>query len=69
MSETASQTYHTVEVGDSTFDILDRYSNLKPIGSGAQGIVCAAYDSVTGQNVAIKIQPSFPKRHPCQAGI
>lgn len=54
MSETASQTYHTVEVGDSTFDILDRYSNLKPIGSGAQGIVCAAYDSVTGQNVAIK---------------
>lgn len=39
MSETASQTYHTVEVGDSTFDILDRYSNLKPIGSGAQGIV------------------------------
>lgn len=39
MSETASQTYHTVEVGDSTFDILERYSNLKPIGSGAQGIV------------------------------
>ncbi|XP_061175074.1 stress-activated protein kinase JNK-like isoform X1 [Saccostrea echinata] len=54
MSETASNTYHTVEVGDSTFDILERYSNLKPIGSGAQGIVCAAYDSVTGQNVAIK---------------
>ena len=29
----------TVEVGDSTFTILKRYQNLKPIGSGAQGIV------------------------------
>ncbi|XP_013414946.1 stress-activated protein kinase JNK [Lingula anatina] len=46
--------YTTVEVGDSTFTILKRYQNLKPIGSGAQGIVCAANDSVTGQNVAIK---------------
>ena len=31
--------FHTVEVGDSTFTILKRYQNLKPIGSGAQGIV------------------------------
>ncbi|XP_074649431.1 stress-activated protein kinase JNK-like isoform X1 [Tubulanus polymorphus] len=46
--------FHTVEVGDSTFTILKRYQNLKPIGSGAQGIVCAAYDTITKQNVAIK---------------
>lgn len=46
--------FTTVEVGDSTFTILRRYSNLRPIGSGAQGIVCAACDQVSGQNVAIK---------------
>ncbi|KAH3869564.1 stress-activated protein kinase JNK-like isoform X1 [Dreissena polymorpha] len=46
--------YETVEVGDSTFTILKRYQNLRPIGSGAQGIVCAAYDTITDTNVAIK---------------
>ncbi|XP_054724933.1 stress-activated protein kinase JNK-like [Uloborus diversus] len=46
--------FYTVEVGDTKFTILKRYQNLKPIGSGAQGIVCAAYDTVTRQNVAIK---------------
>ncbi|KAA0190759.1 hypothetical protein HAZT_HAZT004920 [Hyalella azteca] len=46
--------FYTVEIGDTRFTILRRYSSLKPIGSGAQGIVCAAYDSITKQNVAIK---------------
>ena len=36
-----------LQVGDTRFTILKRYQNLKPIGSGAQGIVCAAYDTVT----------------------
>lgn len=49
-----SSHFYTVEVGDTRFTILKRYQNLKPIGSGAQGIVCAAYDTVTQQNVAIK---------------
>uniref|UniRef100_A0A8C4Q7M4 Stress-activated protein kinase JNK n=1 Tax=Eptatretus burgeri TaxID=7764 RepID=A0A8C4Q7M4_EPTBU len=49
----SSQLY-SVEVGDSTFTVLRRYQNLKPIGSGAQGIVCAAYDAVQNRNVAIK---------------
>ncbi|XP_064079786.1 stress-activated protein kinase JNK isoform X1 [Macrobrachium rosenbergii] len=49
-----SSLFYTVEVGDTRFTILRRYTNLKPIGSGAQGIVCAAYDTVTQQNVAIK---------------
>ena len=31
--------FYSVEVGDSTFTVLKRYQNLKPIGSGAQGIV------------------------------
>lgn len=35
----ARHTLYTVEVGDTKFTILKRYQNLKPIGSGAQGIV------------------------------
>lgn len=40
-STTSSKSSHfyTVEVGDTRFTILKRYQNLKPIGSGAQGIV------------------------------
>uniref|UniRef100_A0A1I8FJ46 Stress-activated protein kinase JNK n=1 Tax=Macrostomum lignano TaxID=282301 RepID=A0A1I8FJ46_9PLAT len=39
--------FYSIEIGDSTFTILERYQNLRPIGSGAQGIVCK-------DNVAIK---------------
>lgn len=46
--------FYTVEVGDTTFRILRRYTNLRPIGSGAQGFVCAAFDCLTETNVAIK---------------
>lgn len=53
MSKHSNQ-FYTVEVGDSTFTILKRYQNLKPIGSGAQGIVCAAIDNVKQSSVAIK---------------
>lgn len=35
-----SNRLYTVEVADTKFTILERYQNLKPIGSGAQGIVC-----------------------------
>ena len=34
-----STLFYTVEVGDTKFTIFKRYQNLKPIGSGAQGIV------------------------------
>ncbi|XP_071438960.1 stress-activated protein kinase JNK isoform X1 [Hetaerina americana] len=54
MSSRLPSMFYTVEVGDTKFTILKRYQNLKPIGSGAQGIVCAAYDTATQQNVAIK---------------
>ncbi|XP_075698418.1 mitogen-activated protein kinase 8 isoform X4 [Rhinoderma darwinii] len=46
--------FSVFEIGDSTFTVLKRYQNLKPIGSGAQGIVCAAYDAVLDRHVAIK---------------
>ena len=54
MSGKSNSHFYTIEVGDTRFTILKRYQNLKPIGSGAQGIVCAAYDTVMQQNVAIK---------------
>ena len=31
--------YYTVQVSDSVFTVLKRYQSLKPIGSGAQGMV------------------------------
>jgi c-Jun N-terminal kinase len=46
--------FYVVEVGDTTFRILGRYINLRPIESGAQGFVCAAFDLITQTNVAIK---------------
>lgn len=49
-----AQHFTTVDIGDTRLQVLKRYSNLKPIGSGAQGIVCAAYDQVRQSNVAIK---------------
>ncbi|ELK30325.1 Mitogen-activated protein kinase 9 [Myotis davidii] len=46
--------FYSVQVADSTFTVLKRYQQLKPIGSGAQGIVCAAFDPLLGINVAVK---------------
>ena len=31
--------FYTVQVSDSVFTVLKRYQSLKPIGSGAQGMV------------------------------
>lgn len=46
--------FYSVQVGDTIFTVLKRYRNLQPIGSGAQGMVCSALDTVTGEKVAIK---------------
>lgn len=46
--------YYSVQVGDTVFTVLKRYRNLQIIGSGAQGMVCSALDSNTGDKVAIK---------------
>ncbi|XP_069754658.1 mitogen-activated protein kinase 9 isoform X2 [Narcine bancroftii] len=55
MSEINNETgFYSVQVGDSTFTVLKRYQSLKPIGSGAQGIVCAAFDCILDGNVAVK---------------
>ncbi|XP_049322256.1 mitogen-activated protein kinase 9 isoform X3 [Astyanax mexicanus] len=46
--------FYSVQVGDSTFTVLRRYQQLRAIGSGAQGIVCSALDTVLGIPVAVK---------------
>jgi len=46
--------FYLVQIGDTIFTVLNRYQNLHPIGSGAQGMVCAAYDTITKQKIAIK---------------
>nr|ARJ54260.1 JNK [Aurelia aurita] len=46
--------YYSVQIGDTTFVVQERYQNLQPIGSGAQGMVCSATDTVLKQRVAIK---------------
>ncbi|KAJ8933830.1 hypothetical protein NQ314_013752 [Rhamnusium bicolor] len=40
--------------GDTEFWVPECYIKLEPKGGGAQGLVCAAVDTVTQQNVAIK---------------
>uniref|UniRef100_A0A672IEC8 Mitogen-activated protein kinase 9-like n=1 Tax=Salarias fasciatus TaxID=181472 RepID=A0A672IEC8_SALFA len=50
----ADSHFYSVQVGDSTFTVLKRYQQLRAIGSGAQGIVCSALDTVLGIPVAVK---------------
>ncbi|VDL65717.1 unnamed protein product [Nippostrongylus brasiliensis] len=53
-SSSVPENYYVVPVGETQMVILKRYENLRLIGSGAQGIVCAATDTVTNKPVAIK---------------
>lgn len=46
--------FRTHQVGDTIFEVLERYSDLKILGSGAQGVCCSAHDSEKNQKVAIK---------------
>ena len=46
--------YHRVTVARDVFEVDRRYVDLKPIGSGSYGMVASAFDTVTGQKVAIK---------------
>ena len=63
-SSAKNEGFHTVEVGETAFTVLDRYQNLRQVGTGAQGVVAAAYDTQLRQNVAIKklsVSRSFPE--------
>ncbi|XP_030277908.1 mitogen-activated protein kinase 14A [Sparus aurata] len=46
--------YHRLEVQKTTWDVPERYTALRAIGSGAYGTVCSAIDQKTKEKVAIK---------------
>ena len=58
-----SNQFYTVEVGDSTFTILKRYQNIKPIGSGAQGIVWWAVIHVLNVHLTLIYNFTVKLRH------
>eukprot|EP01046_Picozoa_sp_COSAG06_P050427 COSAG06_NODE_7984_length_2311_cov_340.752697_2_plen_377_part_00 len=39
---------------DPPLPLAQRYTPISPLGNGAFGVVCACYDSVTGEKVAVK---------------
>lgn len=43
-----------IDLGNSIWEVPNRYENLHILGSGAYGLVCSAYDKIGNQNVAIK---------------
>ncbi|KNC30786.1 Stress-activated protein kinase JNK [Lucilia cuprina] len=51
---TSNYKFYTLQFGDVNFTVPEYYQNLKPIGAGVQGVVCAAHDTLNKQNVAIK---------------
>lgn len=53
-SGNSSRLFCTYEIDNTVFEVLDRYTNLQVIGSGAQGVCCKAYDNELKIEVAIK---------------
>jgi len=48
------ETFVKMSVFGTIFEVTTRYTDLQPVGMGAFGLVCAARDQLTGQQVAIK---------------
>uniref|UniRef100_A0AAX7TZH3 mitogen-activated protein kinase n=1 Tax=Astatotilapia calliptera TaxID=8154 RepID=A0AAX7TZH3_ASTCA len=46
--------YHRLEINKTSWEVPERYRDLKQVGTGAYGTVCSAGDSRTGAKVAIK---------------
>ncbi|KAG9331118.1 hypothetical protein JZ751_019977 [Albula glossodonta] len=46
--------FHRLEIHKTTWEVPERYTTLKPVGSGAYGTVCSATDQKTNEKVAIK---------------
>uniref|UniRef100_A0A8C1AU00 mitogen-activated protein kinase n=2 Tax=Cyprinus carpio TaxID=7962 RepID=A0A8C1AU00_CYPCA len=54
MSQKERPTFYRQEVNKTIWEVPVRYQNLSPVGSGAYGSVCSAYDEKTGLKVAVK---------------
>ncbi|KAM9350549.1 mitogen-activated protein kinase 14A [Symphorus nematophorus] len=46
--------FHRLEIQKTTWDVPERYTALRAVGSGAYGTVCSAIDQKTKEKVAIK---------------
>ncbi|KAG9510628.1 Succinate--CoA ligase [ADP-forming] subunit beta, mitochondrial, partial [Fragariocoptes setiger] len=53
-------------VGDTLFQIPRRYTDLRSLGAGAQGVCCSAKDEILGKRIAIK-KLSRPFQSPTHA--
>ncbi|XP_067251057.1 mitogen-activated protein kinase 14A isoform X1 [Chanodichthys erythropterus] len=54
MSQKERPTFYRQEVNKTMWEVPVRYQNLSPVGSGAYGTVCSAYDEKSGLKVAVK---------------
>ncbi|TMS05933.1 Mitogen-activated protein kinase 12 [Larimichthys crocea] len=54
MSKRVRPGYYRQDVNKTTWEVPERYRDLKQVGTGAYGTVCSAVDSRTGTKVAIK---------------
>ncbi|XP_022609934.1 mitogen-activated protein kinase 12-like [Seriola dumerili] len=54
MSKRVRPGYYRQEVNKTSWEVPERYRDLKQVGTGAYGTVCSAVDSRTGGKVAIK---------------
>uniref|UniRef100_A0A8C2SVK1 mitogen-activated protein kinase n=1 Tax=Coturnix japonica TaxID=93934 RepID=A0A8C2SVK1_COTJA len=46
--------FYRQELNKTVWEVPERYQNLSPVGSGAYGSVCSAFDTKTGLRVAVK---------------
>ncbi|KAH1172477.1 hypothetical protein KIL84_008095 [Mauremys mutica] len=46
--------FYRQELNKTVWEVPERYQNLSPVGSGAYGSVCSAFDRKTGLRVAVK---------------
>lgn len=54
MSSNSPSVFYRQELNKTLWEVPERYQNLSPVGSGAYGSVCSAYDTKSEQRVAVK---------------
>ncbi|XP_058498962.1 mitogen-activated protein kinase 14A isoform X3 [Solea solea] len=54
MSQKERPVFYRQEVNKTIWEVPERYQNLSPVGSGAYGSVCSAYDMKSVLKVAVK---------------
>uniref|UniRef100_A0A8C6WPN4 mitogen-activated protein kinase n=1 Tax=Neogobius melanostomus TaxID=47308 RepID=A0A8C6WPN4_9GOBI len=54
MSQNERPNFYRQDVNKTIWEVPERYQSLSPVGSGAYGSVCSAYDVKTGLKIAVK---------------